>query len=98
MLLTTFPMATPFGDPGRGYGLGATVRTALLGIGTPDAPGFDFPNTDAQYSRSAAQAYALDSKGSNVRFAHSFARERSRMARPRGFRAVARRGVFKGYI
>jgi hypothetical protein len=64
MLLTTFPMATPFGDPGRGYGLGATVRTALLGIGTPDAPGFDFPNTDTQYSRSAAQAYALDSKGS----------------------------------
>jgi hypothetical protein len=36
----------------------------LLGIGTPDAPGFDFPNTDTQYSRSAAQAYALDSKGS----------------------------------
>ena len=49
-------------DPRRGYGRGATVATALLGIGTPDAPGLDFPNTDTQDSRIAAQAYALDSK------------------------------------
>ncbi len=49
-------------DPRRGYGLGATVATALLGIGTPDAPGLDFPNTETQHGRSAAQAYGLDSR------------------------------------
>src|SRR5947208_5059690 len=49
-------------DPRRGYGLGATVATALLGIGTPDAPGLDFPNTETQHGRNAAQAYGLDSR------------------------------------
>src|SRR5436190_10220179 len=63
------------GDPGRGYGHGATMATALLGIGTPDASRVRFsehpnsaqPRCRSRFTRSTLRDPMFDSP-------HSFAR------------------------
>ena len=62
-LLITFPVATPSARrPSSGIWARRNRSDGFARDLHPDAPGLDFPNTDTQDSRIAAQAYALDSK------------------------------------
>jgi len=71
-LLITLPVATPSARrPSSGIWARRNRSDGFARDLHPDAPGLDFPNTDTQDSRIAAQAYALDS---DVRFAYSLAR------------------------